>query len=328
MSERKLRIGILGVAKINERLLPGFRKAVNAELVGIASRNLDRAMRAAAEAGIPQAYGSYEELLAAPDIQAVYIPLPNSLHYEWARRAADAGKHILCEKPLTPTAAPARELVDYCAARGVRLMDGFMWPHHPRTTRIRELLNRGAIGTVQRVSAAFTFQLPLQPGNIRLKPDLGGGSLLDVGCYPIYGIRWAFGEEPVAVYARGRYDFEVDLEMSGMLWFADGRMATFDCGFTQPMRQWMEITGSEGVIRVQDMWLPDERAAFTLERIDESAEILTEPGHDQIACMIDNFSLAVLHHLEVRPSPNEAVATLRVLDALARSASEGREIDV
>src|SRR5262245_46378951 len=187
MSEQRLRFGILGVAKINDRLLPGFRKARHAELLGLASRNLDRAKQAASAAGIPRAYGSYEELLADDAIQAVYFPRPNTHHAEWTRRAADAGKHVLVEKPMTPTAAQAREVVDHCAARGVTLMDGFMWPHHPRTRKIRELLDAGTIGQVRRVAGAFTFPLPMDPGNIRLKPDLAGGSLLDVGCYPVYG---------------------------------------------------------------------------------------------------------------------------------------------
>lgn len=328
MSQQTLRFGILGVAKITERWLPGFREAKQASLSAIASRNLDRAKKAADAAGIARAHGSYEALLADPEIDAVYIPLPNAHHYEWARLAAEAGKHVLCEKPLTPTASLADELVDYCKARGVTLMDGFMWPHHPRTAKIRELLDRGTIGQVLRVAGAFTFPLPLDPDNIRLKPPLGGGSLLDVGCYPVYGIRWAFGEEPVAVYAKGRYDFEVDLEMSGIVWLADGRQATFDCGFTQPTRQWLEITGTAGVIRVQDMWLPDADAAFTIEREGITPDVIQTPGHDQIACMIDNFSWSALHKVPVRPDPSEAVKTLRVLDALAKSAAEGREIDV
>ncbi len=328
MSAQKLRFGILGVAKINDRLVPGFRNARHADLAAIASRNLDRAKAAAGASGIPKAYGSYEELLADPSIQAVYLPLPNTHHAEWCRRAADAGKHVLVEKPLTPTAPQAQEVVEYCAARGVVLMDGFMWPHHPRTLKIRELLDAGAIGPVQRVGGAFTFLLPLDPENIRLQPNLAGGSLLDVGCYPVYGIRWAFGEEPVRVYATGSFGYEVDLEMSGILWLADGRVGAFDCGFTTPQRQWLEIVGSEGVIRVPQMWVPDEQAAFTIEREGKAPEAVTVPGHDQIACMLDDFSRAVLEGVPVRPGPEEAVKTLRVLDALARSAAEGREIDV
>src|SRR5262245_34378396 len=225
---KKLRWGILGVAKINNRLLPSFHKLTRGELHAIVSRDLARARAAAADAGIPVAHGSYEALLADPAIDAVYIPLPNTMHDEWTRKAADAGKHILCEKPLTPTAAEAQALVDYCRAKGVTLMDGFMWPHHPRTAVMRRLIDEGAIGEVRRVTGAFTFRLPPDPVNIRLRPDMAGGSLLDVGCYPVYGIRWAFGAEPVRVWATARMQHGVDVEVSGALGFADGRTATFD----------------------------------------------------------------------------------------------------
>src|SRR5260370_33571354 len=144
----QLRCGILGVAKINDGLIPGFQKANNAELRAIASRSIAKARTAAKAAGIPVAHGSYEALLDDPNIDAVYIPLPNHLHAEWTRRAADRGKHVLCEKPLAPTAAEAKALIDYCRAKNVRLMDGFMLPHHPRTTRICQLLDRGGIGEV------------------------------------------------------------------------------------------------------------------------------------------------------------------------------------
>lgn len=328
MTDKTLRWGILGVAKINERLIPAFQKAKLGRLVGIASRDLARAQAAAAVSEIPMAFGSYHDMLKCPDIDAVYIPLPNTIHGEWTRFAADAGKHVLCEKPLTPTAPEARELVDYCQARGVQLMDGFMWPHHPRTAMIRRLLDDGVIGTVQRVGGAFTFPLELNPDNIRLKQDMAGGSLLDVGCYPVYGIRWAFGEEPVRVYATARYDYEVDLEMNGILCFADGRVGTFDCGFTLPMRQWLEITGTKGVVRVRDLWLPDAEAKFEIEHADSRVETVVVPGHDQIVHMIDDFSRAVLSGVSVEPSPEQAVRSALVMDALARSAAEEREIDV
>lgn len=323
---RKLRWGILGVAKINNRLIPAFRKAQLGELRAISSRDLARSQAAAQAAGIPVAHGSYEVMLADPDIDAVYIPLPNHLHDAWTRKAADAGKHVLCEKPLTPTAEGAAELVAYCRERNVTLMDGFMWPHHPRTARIRQLLDDGAIGPVQRVGSAFTFPLDPNPTNIRLKSGMGGGSLLDVGCYCVYGIRWAFGEEPVRAYASARFDHDVDMELSGMLWLADGRMATFDCGFTAPMRQWLEITGEKGVIRVMDLWDPAVRAAYTVERIGQPPETVTLDEADHIACMLDDFNRAVLNGEPVRPGPDEAVRTLRVLDALALSAREEREI--
>jgi predicted dehydrogenase len=326
---RVLRWGILGVAKINERLLPAFARAGNAELRAIASRSPERARAAATAAGIPVAHGSYEALLDDSTIDAVYIPLPNTLHAEWTRAAAERGKHVLCEKPLCPTAVEAASLVAFCQARGVCLMDGFMWPHHPRTARLRRLLDSGTIGEVRRVAGAFTFRLePLDPSNIRLRSELGGGSLLDVGCYPVYGIRWAFGAEPVRAYAAAVYRHGVDVELNGLLWLADGRTAAFDCGFTLPYRGWLEITGSEGVIVVPQMWVPRGRATLEIHRPERAPEEVRVEGEDQIVHMLEDFGRAVLERQPVRPPPDEAVRTLRVLDALARSAREGQPVAV
>src|SRR5579884_318904 len=328
MPTDKLRWGVLGVAHINERLLPAFRKCAHAELRAIASRSAERAQAAAAAAGIPVAHGSYQALLDDPTVDAVYVPLPNTLHAEWTRAAADRGKHVLCEKPLTPTAAEARDLVAHCAARGVRLLDGFMWPHHPRTARIRALIDLGDIGEVRRVNGAFTFRLAPNPANIRYQADKAGGSLLDVGCYPVYAIRWAFGAEPARAFAVARYQFDVDAELAAVLTFADGRTASFDCGFTQPYRGWLEIVGSEALIQVPMMWLPPPDAPFIVRRDGREPETITVPGHDQIVCMLDGFSRAVLRGEPVRPSPEEAVRTLAVLDAVAASARQGRAVDV
>src|SRR5262249_8036414 len=147
---------------------------------------------------IPAAHGSYEALLDDPEVDAVYIPLPNTLHAEWTRKAADRGKHVLCEKPLCPTAEEARAVIDHCRAKRVTRLDGFMWAPHPGTAPLRQSLDEGNVGEVRRVAASFTFRMePLDPDNIRLRPELGGGGLLDVGCYCVYGIRWAFGAEPV-----------------------------------------------------------------------------------------------------------------------------------
>jgi predicted dehydrogenase len=330
MATAKLRWGILGVAKINDRLLPSFAKAETADLRAIASRSPDRARAAAKAAGIPTAHGSYDALLCDPAIDAVYIPLPNILHGEWTRRAAEHGKHVLCEKPLAPTAGEAKEVVAYCKAKGVQLMDGFMWPHHPRTGNLRHFLSNGGIGQVRRVAAAFTFPLPRDADNIRLKPHMGGGSLLDVGCYPVYAIRWAFGAEPVRVqaWARCHRGDGVDLEMNGMLWQADGRVGVFDCGFTQPYRAWMEVVGTQGTAFVPDMWLPAARATYQVRRLAGPVEEVAVEGHDQIAQMLDDFGRAVLRGEPVHPPPDEAVRTLRVLDALALSARENREVAV
>lgn len=325
---KKLRWGILGVAKINERLLPAFAKATNAELVGIASRSLDRAEEAARAAGISKAYGSYESLLDDPNIDAIYNPLPNTLHDEWTRKAAQRGKHVLCEKPLTPTATEAQDLVEFCHTRKIKLMDGFMWPHHPRTQQIKAFLASGKIGRVERVTAAFTFNLAMDPTNIRLQERMAGGSLLDVGCYPVYGIRWAFGEEPVKVWAAARFQFGVDVAMSATLWFSDGRLANFDCGFVHPFRQWLEITAEKGTITVPDMWLP-RKAAYTVQ-YDGSAdsEEYVVFGHDQIQCMLEDFGRYVLEDRPVWPAPEEAIKSAKVMDALLLSAREKRCVNV
>jgi D-xylose 1-dehydrogenase (NADP+, D-xylono-1,5-lactone-forming) len=328
MTMDKVKWGILGVAKINERWLPGFRLAANAELAAIASRDAAKAKTAAQQAGIPKSYGRYEDLLADPSVEAVYLPLPNALHGEWTRRAADAGKHILCEKPLAPTATEAAEIVDYCRKKGVRLMDGFMWPHHARTTRIRQTIDSGAIGDVVSAAGTFTFLLNLTAPNIRLQSALSGGSLLDVGCYPVAGIRWAMRAEPVRVYATATLKGGVDLDMKGLLFFADGRSAMFDCGFTAPLRQWFEIVGTHGVISVQDMWLPDSRGRLFVQHGEQDLEYFDVGGRDQIACMIEEFGRAIREKREPRPSPDEAVKTLKVLDALARSARDGQIVDV
>ena len=328
MTTKKLRWGILGVAKINDRLLPAFAKAANAELVGIASRSLPKARDAAKAAGIPKAFGSYEALLDDAEIDAVYNPLPNTLHDEWTRQAAERGKHVLCEKPLTPTAREAEALVAFCRSKKIKLMDGFMWPHHPRTPEIRAFLDSGKLGRVERVTGAFTFQLPMDAANIRLQASMAGGSLLDVGCYPVYGIRWAFGAEPVRVWAAARYQFGVDVAMSATLWFADGRMASFDCGFVHPMRQWFEIVGEKGTLTVPEMWVP-QRAAYTVQYNEsaDSQEFIVE-GHDQIQCMIEDFGRYVLEDKPVMPAPEEAIKSARVMDALLMSAREGRVVDV
>lgn len=324
----KVRWGILGVAKINDRLIPAFKKIRNGTLQAIASRSQVRAESAARAAEIPKAYGSYEQLLDDPAIDAVYIPLPNHLHGEWTRKAADRGKHVLCEKPLAPSEKEAQAVVDYCRAKKVKLMDGFMWPHHPRTAQLRRLLDDGAIGDIRLVKGAFTFLLDLNPQNIRLHEEMGGGSLLDVGCYPVYGIRWAFAAEPVSVYASATLDQGVDLSLNGLLKFADGRTAEFDCGFTLPFRGWLEIVGTRGVVQVPQMWLPGPNAEYLVQKGEGRLEAVRVPGHDQIQCMLENFGNVVLTDGDVNPSPVEAVRSLRVLDALARSAREGREISV
>lgn len=319
MSDR-VRFGILGAAKINDRVVPALHASNLGQAVAIASRDLDKSRAAARRLNIPRALGSYEHLLADPEIDAVYIPLPNHLHGEWTLKAADAGKHVLCEKPLALNAAEAQRLMDHCRARGVRLMDGFMWPHHARTARLRQLVNDGILGDVVRLTTCFSFPLPLDPANIRLNPQCGGGSLFDVGCYPVYLARWLFQAEPTRVFASGQFDFGVDLRLEAVLEFPGGRSALFDCAFTLPYRTQAEIVGTKASIQIPRMWLPLPEADFFIHYDDDRGERVVITGCDQIVCMIDEFCQAVRQGRDTRPGPEQAVGTMRVLDALLDSA--------
>jgi predicted dehydrogenase len=330
---QKIRWGILGVAAINDRLMPSFKSATTSDLRAIASRTLAKAKDYAAKNGIPKAYGSYEELLKDPEIDAVYNPLPNHMHAEWTMKCADAGKHILCEKPMTCDAKSAEALVAYCRKKGIRLMDGFMWPHHPRTHKLGKFLDAGGIGAIKKVVAAFTFNLTgLPTSNIRMQPEAGGGGLLDVGCYTTYAIRWWMKAEPVKVWAHATYVNNVDVAMSGVMTFADGRTAHFDCGFTHPLRTWVEIVGTERTVRVPNMWIPDDRAEYHIctQKGDfgEEVQVVETPGENQMVHMLDDFAAAAFLNREPYPNPDEAVKTLKVLDALAKSAREGKEVAV
>lgn len=204
-----------------------------------------------------------------------------------------------------------------------------MWPHHPRTRRLRHLLDEGVIGEVRRVAGTLTFKMdPLDPTNVRLRPNLAGGSLLDVGCYPVAGIRWAMGAEPVRVIAHTRQAAGVDVEVSGQLVFPDDRVAAFDGAFTLPYRAWLEIVGTKGVIRVPRMWAPLPRATWEVEVNGQPAVEHAIEGEDQIAHMLAEFAAAVAEGRDPRPGPDEAVKTLRVLDALRQSITERREVEL
>lgn len=331
MANQKLRWGILGVAGINQRLIPAFKASQTAELCGIASRSLEKAQAAAKADQIPQAYASYDALLNDPKIDAVYIPLPNHMHLEWTKKAADAGKHILCEKPMCPTAKECEELVNYCQQKNVRLMDGFMWPHHPRTRKIQETIKAGKIGEVKKVVASFSFNLAgLPTSNIRMQPDAAGGALMDIGCYTTYAIRWWMGAEPVKVYAQGNFVNGVDVAMNGVFTFADGRMANFDFSFTNPLRTWVEIIGSEACIQIPNLWIPDDQAVFQIVRqkgdFDTTAEQITTPGQNQMVHMLNDFAEAVFGNKDCSPHPSQAIKTGKVLDALLLSAKTNLEV--
>ncbi len=321
MERQKLRWGVISTAKIGRRaVLPAIQRSGTNELVAVGSRNLAASRAFADELGIPRAYGSYAELLADPQVEAVYIPLPNNLHREWAIRAAEAGKHILCEKPLALDAAECLEMAEAARRHGVLLLEAFMYRFHPQTDRVLELLRAGAIGAPQLIRAAFTFRVS-NPDDIRLQPELGGGALMDVGCYCVNLSRTLFEAEPVEAQAFARWSERgVDAQLVGSLRFADGRLAQLDCALTLDRREFYEVVGPQGRIEVSAAFLPGlDATAIRVQRgRDERTE--TVAGADEYQRMVEHFAACVRGSATLRYPPEEAAANMRAITALLRSA--------
>ena len=318
---RRLRWGILGAAHIAERrILPAMGRSGRHAVLAVASRDPGRAREFAARFSIPRIYEAYDALLADPEIDAVYNPLPNAWHRSWTERAAHAGKHVLCEKPLAVTAADAAAMVTVCAARGVVLQEAFMYRHHPQIDRLHTLLREGAVGVPWLVRAWFSFTTG--PGNIRLDPALGGGGLLDVGCYAVNLSRMVLGE-PESAAAAAAYEGGVDVRLSGLLAFPEGRAALVDCGLRAPSRQGCEIVGTEGTITMARPFQPEDGPATLHLTTPRGTTAVEVPGTNQYTVMLDDFAAVVLDGATPRYPPSDAVANMRVLDALAYAARTG-----
>ena len=259
MPDPTLQWGILGCARISRTgLIPGIRASTTGRLVAIASRDRAKADAWSAEFAIPRAFGSYDDLIASPEVQAVYIPLPNELHRPWALAAAEAGKHVLCEKPLALDASEAQAIASHCHAHGVILMEAFMWRHQPRTAELRRLIADGAIGELRLIRASFSFLI--EPGDWRHDPARGGGSLWDVGCYGVNAARLFADAEPEAVSALAHFGpTRVDLSLSASIRFPSGVLGQVDCSFEQPLRCALELVGSTGAIEVPEAFIYGDR---------------------------------------------------------------------
>jgi D-xylose 1-dehydrogenase (NADP+, D-xylono-1,5-lactone-forming) len=303
-AQASIRWGILGCARIARRgLIPAIARSGQGVLHAISSRDLTVARSWAQEFGIPRAYGSYEALVTDPEIDAVYIPLPNELHRPWLMAAADAGKHVLCEKPLSLDAREALAMVEHARNRGVILMEAFMWRHQERTLRIRQLVRDGAIGDLRLVRSSFSF--PIAPDDWRLDPARGGGALWDVGCYGVNTARFFAGEEPRRFRASARFGpTGVDLSLAATLEFPGGVLATIDCSFEQPFRCHYELSGTRGMIDVPFAYLPGAgtKPAAALIKIDsdknadsqpQSSTLLEFEAIDQYTAMVDHFAKCI-----------------------------------
>jgi predicted dehydrogenase len=318
-----VRWGILSTAHINRLVIPPAQASPDVDLVAVASRDLGRAEEYARTWRIERAYGSYEELLAAPDVEAVYISLPNTMHVEWSIRALEAGKHVLCEKPLSREAAEVEQAFDVAERTGYLLSEAFMYRHNPQTKRLKELVDEGAIGELRLVRAAFSYSLH-DPENIRLRTDVDGGALMDVGCYCVSGSRLLAGE-PEVVYAQ-QYTGPTgtDWVFAGELRFAGDVFALLDCSTTLPERDELEAIGTEGSLFLDDPWhckspLIDLRRDGSVERIE------LEPV-DSYGLELENLSAAIRGEAELLLGRDDAVSQARALEALTRSARSGASV--
>ncbi|MDZ5810447.1 Gfo/Idh/MocA family oxidoreductase [Halorubrum sp. AD140] len=324
-----LTFGVLGTAGIARKAVIPAIAASDHAVGAVASRDADRAAAFADAASIPRSYGSYEALLDDDALDAVYVPLPNGLHAEWTTRAADAGLHVLCEKPLAVDAVEARTVADRCEARGVTLMEGFMYRYHPRTERALELAER-ELEDVRTVTSTFRFPLYDRPDDVRLDPALAGGSLMDVGCYPVSLVRAVLGDPDRAyAHANDTRDAGVDTELAGVLEYADGRSARIGSGFDTRLVQRYRIDATNGWIAVERAFdAPDDEPVELTYEIDGRRGVETFDPVDQYRLQVEHFADRVADDTAPLTDGAEAVANMRVIDALAESAAEGCPVDV
>jgi predicted dehydrogenase len=322
---------VISTSNIGRRAVnPAIQASSNGELLAVASREEGRAREFAEERSIPTFYGSYEDLLDDERVEAVYNPLPNSLHKEWTIKAAEKGKHILCEKPLAVDAVECLEMKAAATANGVKLLEAFMYRFHPRTEKVLEMVRGGAIGDLRQIRSSFTFLLT-NPDNIRWDKDLGGGALMDVGCYCVNVSRTVAGKEPVEVRAMANFRSPgVDEQMAGTLRFEDGLLAHFDCALTMERTEVYHLLGSNGHIRVQDAFLPGtDDAVIEQFDIEDNLTKVTVEGADEYKLMVEHFADCVLKDRPLRYTAEEAALNMRVIEALYKSARrDGAEVTV
>ena len=327
----KVRWGVLSTARIaTTKVIPGMRMAEHVEVTAIASRALDGAREAASKLGIGMAYGSYEELLDDPDVDAVYIPLPNHLHVPWSLRALDAGKHVLCEKPIGLDAAESERLLEAARRRPeLKVMEAFMYRLHPQWLRARQIVRGGGIGELRSVDSTFTYY-NVDPDNVRNRAGIGGGGLMDIGCYNISSARWLFGAEPKRVSAVVEMDptFGVDRLVSAILEF-DAGTATFTCATQLAPYQRVNVLGTTGRVEIDLPFnpLPGEPSRLRHQRGGEVEEIATEPSN-QYTLQAEAISLAILEDRAVPTPLEDAVANMRVIDAVFASARSGGWVEL
>lgn len=324
MTTRKIRWGVLGWARIAwEHLIPAIQRSANSEFHAIASRDPAKLAECRERFKISRAYTSYDELLRDPEVDAVYIPLPNSMHREWTIKAAELGKHVLCEKPIALNSVECREMIDACAANRVMFMEAFMYRYTYRTRKVVEILRSGVLGDVKFVSSTFRYLLSRQSA-VRLQPELGGGSLYDVGCYPVNFIGMVMDEIagsgpgksplPQSVSAETVRVGGVDMIFSALMKYPSGVIASLNCGFNAQRRLFSEIVGTKGALEIPDTFF-DNAGIMTLTIGEERREILVEVS-DRYRFEVEDFADSILQGRAPQFSLAETQRNMEVLDLL------------
>jgi predicted dehydrogenase len=317
--------GLLSTARINRLFIAGARRSPDLEIVAVASRDRSRVERYAREHGIDRAHGSYEALLADPEVEVLYIPLPNSMHVEWTVRALQAGKHVLCEKPLSRRATDVDRAFDTAERQGRVLMEAFMYRHNPQTFRLIELIGQGAVGRLRVIRSAFSF-VAHDPSNARLSAALEGGALMDVGCYCVSGARLIAGE-PERVSAEQVIGGEgVDIAFAATMRFGDNVLGHFDAGLALAARDELEVVGEEGSLFLDDPW--HCRVPVIEVRREDGVERIEVPVADSYRLEAENMSLAVRGEAPPLLGRDEAVGQARAIEALYEAAGSGRTVTV
>ena len=318
-----MRLGIVSTADINRKVIPGAHASDKVELVAVASREQRRADEYASAWKIPRAYGSYEALLEDPDVDAVYISLPNTLHREWSIRSLEAGKHVICEKPFSRRPADVEEAFDAAERSGRLLTEAFMYRHNPQTARLAELIREGAIGELRVIRSAFSYSL-YDPENIRLRTDADGGSLMDVGCYCVSGSRLLAGEAE-SVYGQAYTGpTGTDWVFGGALRFPGGVLALFDCGTSLPERDELEAIGTEGSLFLDDPW---HATTPVIEvRRSDGVERVKLDRVDSYRLELENLADAIAGEAPLLLGREDALGQARTIDALFRSAETGESV--
>ena len=331
--ESEIQWGIMGNATIARKCVIGaIQKSRNGSLRALASRSPDTARDVVTRHGIPELYGSYQALLDDSAVTAVYLPLPNHLHRPWTEKALAAGKHVLCEKPLACNAEEAEAMAAAARQADRLLMEAFMYRFHPRSRRIKQMVEQGEIGATRLVRAAFCYQMGadvLQTGvTPRLQTEMGGGALLDVGCYGVSVARWLMNAEPMRVQAQAScHPSGADWHLVGSLYFGPRRLAVVEASFITALQQTYSVVGDRGAIDLpHDAFIPWEKdAGFVLRgRDEETGTRQAIAGADQYQLMVEHFADAVLGRSALAYPPEESIANMRVLDALSRAARSGR----